>query len=490
MGAFFIIFSCVLALILYVAGFFIQEMSSKGIFYGVRIPVGYEKNDRLLELKREYRRNFNLSFLGLVAVCAVIMVFINYEFYIFMTIAAAIISIVVINANYYIIHKKARALKKAEGWKLESKNVVVVDTNFRKRDESNKRLVVSGWWFILPVSIIIITLVVTIIKYPSLPDKIPTHLNEVGKADIWSDKSPITAFSGTIIQAVLTYFLYWVYKLMEKTKQSLNGGNINKVRLRSRRMRYLNSGFMVALSAVINIVFFLISLQMMGTLSLTGFTFGFIMIAILVMPLIFMLMVIAESKKDEDTEPLEVDSNGKMIINRDDDDYYVLGFFYYNKNDPSLFVEKRAGIGMDFNYAKPAAKVVMGLIAAILIGVLVLIASIPGSLKERKVDLSADSITIHGVWGVTINKTDIEKVQLEDKFPKVLEKTNGADIGNKYFGKHRLESSSNALLYIVDSRKPFVAIYIRDQRLILINFSDDSKTKNLYEDILNTMNLK
>lgn len=490
MKAFFITFSCFTMLILYVCGFFIQEMSGKGIFYGVRIPVGYEKNEKLKKLKREYRRNFNISFLAFIAVIAAAMAFIYYEFYIFVIIVAALLSLVVINVNYYIIHKKVRALKMAEGWKLESKNIVVVDTDFRKRDSANKRIVVSPWWFIIPVAIIIIDVVLTLIKYPTLPDKIATHFNASGKADIWSDKSYFTAFLSIFFQVGLTALFYWAYKLMEKTKQALNGGRIHVIKSRSRRMRYLTSGFLVALAAVVNIVLFLTDLQMMELVQLNGLTFNISIIAMIAMPLILVIMQIMDSKKDDDSQLGGESGEDGMVINRDDDKYYILGSLYYNKKDPALFVEKRVGIGMDFNYAKPAAKIIMGLLAAMVIGILVLIAQIPGDLMDRKLDLSPTSITIHGNWGVTLNKSDIEKVQLEDKFPRVLEKTNGADIGNKFFGKHKLENSSNAILYVVDSRKPFIAIYVKDQRLLLINFADENKTREVYNDIINTMNLK
>ncbi|WP_225872663.1 DUF5808 domain-containing protein [Pedobacter frigoris] len=31
--------------------------------------------------------------------------------------------------------------------------------------------------------------------------------------------------------------------------------------------------------------------------------------------------------------------------------YWKLGLFYYNPDDPAVFVEKRFGIGFDFNWA-------------------------------------------------------------------------------------------------------------------------------------------
>lgn len=36
---------------------------------------------------------------------------------------------------------------------------------------------------------------------------------------------------------------------------------------------------------------------------------------------------------------------GGNIIDRDDDQYWKLGMFYFNKNDSTLFLEKRFGVG-------------------------------------------------------------------------------------------------------------------------------------------------
>jgi uncharacterized membrane protein len=40
-------------------------------------------------------------------------------------------------------------------------------------------------------------------------------------------------------------------------------------------------------------------------------------------------------------------------INRDDDRHWKLGQFYYNPNDPAIWVEKRFGIGWTVNFAHP-----------------------------------------------------------------------------------------------------------------------------------------
>ena len=40
-----------------------------------------------------------------------------------------------------------------------------------------------------------------------------------------------------------------------------------------------------------------------------------------------------------------------------------MGMFYYNPDDPAVTVEKRYGVGLDFNYAHWQAKVFMVVVA-------------------------------------------------------------------------------------------------------------------------------
>ena len=41
--------------------------------------------------------------------------------------------------------------------------------------------------------------------------------------------------------------------------------------------------------------------------------------------------------------------NPENVIDMDDDQYWKFGLFYVNKNDPSILVEKRFGIGWTVN---------------------------------------------------------------------------------------------------------------------------------------------
>ncbi|MDY0407541.1 DUF5808 domain-containing protein [Paracerasibacillus soli] len=59
----------------------------------------------------------------------------------------------------------------------------------------------------------------------------------------------------------------------------------------------------------------------------------------------------------------------KQILQHDDDQYWKLGIFYFNKNDPSIFIEKRFGIGWTNNWAHPLSWIIFGGIIFIAIAI-------------------------------------------------------------------------------------------------------------------------
>lgn len=63
------------------------------------------------------------------------------------------------------------------------------------------------------------------------------------------------------------------------------------------------------------------------------------------------------------------DNIDEKEIYRDDDDYYIMGLFYYNEKDPCKMVEKRMGIGYDFNYAHALGKALMVLAVIFMIAI-------------------------------------------------------------------------------------------------------------------------
>lgn len=67
-------------------------------------------------------------------------------------------------------------------------------------------------------------------------------------------------------------------------------------------------------------------------------------------------------------------------IFRDDERYWLGGLFYYNPDDPDLFVPKRFGIGQTLNFAHPRAKLFLMSILVVMLLVTILSVVVGGGL--------------------------------------------------------------------------------------------------------------
>lgn len=69
----------------------------------------------------------------------------------------------------------------------------------------------------------------------------------------------------------------------------------------------------------------------------------------------------------------DIVASGPVVGDRTPDKCWRAGEFYVNPDDPAIFVEKRFGIGYTFNFARPAAWVLMSLILALPVAILVIV---------------------------------------------------------------------------------------------------------------------
>lgn len=58
-------------------------------------------------------------------------------------------------------------------------------------------------------------------------------------------------------------------------------------------------------------------------------------------------------------------------FNRQNDEFWKWGIIYFNPGDPSIWIEKRIGIGWTLNFAHKESLVIIGMILAIPVAFLV-----------------------------------------------------------------------------------------------------------------------
>jgi len=152
--------------------------------------------------------------------------------------------------------------------------------------------------------------------------------------------------------------------LMDNTRNMVisRDSNINANYSRAKKKTWAD--LFIAMSWANALCLIAYDIVLVFTSSETAVLAGTVLYTVVIMAIVIIGVITqqqVERRYDRDTE-LEL---------QDDDDNWILGMFYYNKNDTRLNVEKRLGYGGTVNFAHPAGKVIGVVSALIIIGSIV-----------------------------------------------------------------------------------------------------------------------
>jgi uncharacterized membrane protein len=211
------------------------------------------------------------------------------------------------------------------------------------------------------------------IQYENLPDRIPLHFAVTGEADRWVAKSPRAVFLLPAVNLLVSGMLCGVAFLIANAKRSLRhereGVSLNAQQRfhQTLSMIFCLSAMLVsAILAAATFSMIQVGLGHASRLSLVTMIGG----AALGVLTVGMIAVVAlrygqgGSKLERDVE--EAPLTGALADNR----HWYLGLIYFNREDPSLIIERRFGFGYTINFGNWKA-------VALLAGLLVVTLSIP-----------------------------------------------------------------------------------------------------------------
>lgn len=341
------------------------NLTRKEIFFGVRIPEDKRETTEVVGLKKQYVKNY-LLICGLFLLAMLILAIYTKSENVFGV--GIIIYVFIETMVYYNTHKKVREFKASQNWEEGKKEVVVIDTNFR----NNKKMLISQLWFLIPISIIVINIIVGYKAYPNLPDKVAMQWNSQGVVTKWMLKSYKAIWVMPMTEIFMIAIMYMSYKFIGMAKVQISSSNPEVSREQNRRFRYIWSVCIIFLSTILMGI---LTVGQMSILQVLNLTFNQMMLATIIPTIIILIIVVIVSLiTGQGGSRLKIKDNdiNEGYIDRDDDEYWKMGMFYVNKNDPSLVVEKRFGIGWTMNFANPKA-IIMFVILVIFIIINVLI---------------------------------------------------------------------------------------------------------------------
>lgn len=183
-------------------------------------------------------------------------------------------------------------------------------------------------------------------NWDAIPDRFPTHWNASGTPDRWETKTIRSVYRplvmGVIIIAV-TQLQTWF--LLRRTRQIATGQS-GEAEWRFKRR---TAGYGVLSTYVMAVLFsYFATRKLVTTDAGLGWGFWALMGTIVAMSIGFTVWMAFVGQGGQRRVPA---AEGSPVLgDASPDRAWIAGIFYFNPQDPAIFVEKRMGLGWTLNY--------------------------------------------------------------------------------------------------------------------------------------------
>ncbi len=327
--------------------------------FGISIPQNIYDNVEVKKIRENYRNNVIMLGSIIFIISLIIAFYVPHQLNAMVLPAGVCAEIGFIFVLYLKNHRKMKELKQKNNWLDQKSQKIIVDTSFRQKIKR-----VSPWWFLSYIVIILATVSIGLIMYEKIPNQIPMNYALNGEITRWVQKSYKVLFYIPFVQLFIMILMVFVYWIIGKAKQQIDAAHPVKSIKQNTAFRYRWSAFTVFMGLLLLIMFGFMQLTMIGMIQNLWFVSVFPMIMTCVIIFAAIFLSITTGQGGSRIPILRNSSND--VVNRDDDKHWKLGMFYYNPDDPAVFVEKRFGVGWTNNFARPLSWI-------LLIGLFVLI---------------------------------------------------------------------------------------------------------------------
>lgn len=342
LGVFITIYIMTLALQL-VVPYIVRET----IVFGVTVPDQNIKHPVLAKMKKQY-----VQLVGGTGIVFLLIMIISYNG---LAPSESIQSIVLLSCLfsmltvsmvlYWISHQKVSRLKKQEQWGVNIKQVRAVDLTARSRDE------MLPWsFFAVPLGISVFLIIYTMLHYDQMPNDIAVHWGPSGEADAWRNKTYFTAISLPLVMLMMQCMMWGVSDSIKRSAIKL-AVNCKEQSLEDQlKTRKYMSWHILLISYALTILLTVLQLSNIYPFMTVGYKLLPFFISFLVVLFGSLFIYIVKKHKHKVRYEENIDS---QVMDVDEDRYWKGGLIYINRQDPSVFVEKRFGVGWTMNLANP-----------------------------------------------------------------------------------------------------------------------------------------
>lgn len=348
-----------------VIGWLLPRLQRPTLPFGVRIPPDRVTAPVVVRNIRAYRLRVAVTGIAIVAVTAVLLSTLGPA-----TAAATVPALLLSTAGYYLLARKdIRRSKAAENWYAGARQAVVADTGLRTDPER-----VPWPWTLPVVAVVLVTAVVGIVLYPSMPAVIATNYKN-GIADGFQAKSAFTVAVPVLIQVFISGLVVLIVAVSFRSRPVLDPAAPRRSSVQYRVFLRRISRAMLAMMTCVNLSTLLVWSQVWQGRQPGSWT-GLASTALIALGVVGLIVVSVRTGQGGSRVRIpdgELAAEHTGAVERDDDRFWRAGgLCYVNKEDPSMLVPKRVGIGWTVNFGNPWGALVLVAPLVLILGITLL----------------------------------------------------------------------------------------------------------------------
>ena len=335
--------------------------------FGVYVPDSHTKDLMIVKLKNKYTT---------VVLTLGMLIFVVYlwwaltqnpieEMLAIVSVGVQFTTLFVSVGYYFIMHLRVKKLKETQGWLRSKSEVRVVDVKFQEKLKLIPRII-----FIIPMIVTVGLIIYTFMKYDQMPGMIPTHWGPTGEADAFSEKTYFSVIALPLILLVMQGLFLFMSEGMKFSGVRINPTNKKKSLTQQLAFRKYTSWLALFVTISITLMMGYFHLQTIHPAIASSMIMWALPLSFLV--LTFAVVGVYAIKIGQSGSRLKVEEHSPIIDNKiavDEDQYWKGGMLYMNKNDPSIMVEKRFGVGWTLNFAHPVSWIVLLIPLILILGI-------------------------------------------------------------------------------------------------------------------------
>ncbi|GLC90197.1 DUF1648 domain-containing protein [Lysinibacillus piscis] len=340
---------------------FIPYLVRETSVFGVTVPEQNLGHPLLKKMKKQYTQVIGIVsiLLLIVMICSMVLLTLDdaVQALLFMSCLFGMlaVSMVIYGVNY----RKVATLKKREQWGIHVKQVRAVDVTARSREE------MLPWpFFAIPISMTVFMIFFTLWHYDQMPQQIATHWGPTGEADAWQEKNYFTAILLPLGMLIIQSIMWGTADSIKRSaiKVAVNHKEASvEEQLKTRKYISWNTA---VVSYALTMLLTVLQLSNIYPSIATGKRLLPLFVLFLIIVLGSMTIYVWKKRQLR----VRYDNRAPVsVMDIDDDRYWKGGLIYINRQDPSVFVEKRFGVGWTVNLGNPRVYVIYGIPLALLI---------------------------------------------------------------------------------------------------------------------------